>query len=70
MFRALIFLHCDGCHRMYHKLETTIYSDPRQWAEETKFLAAHAAKVGWYIPPSWENLLCTACNEEMMNVEF
>ncbi len=70
MLRALLFLHCDGCNRMHHKLYTTAYQNPGHWPEEIEALAAHAAKVGWYISPSWENLLCTACNEESMNVEF
>ena len=70
MLHALLFLHCDRCHRMYDKHRTTIYSDPHEWQEEIGALAGKATKVGWYMPPSWQNLLCTACNEESMNVEF
>jgi hypothetical protein len=55
---------------MYHKLSTTAYHNPGYWPEEIEALATHAAKAGWYISSSWENLLCKACNEESMNVEF
>ncbi|GEM_PF-2988839 len=70
MLRALLFLHCDGCHKMYEKLSTTSYRDPGDWPDEIEALAVQATKVGWYVPPSWQNLLCTACHEERMSVEF
>ena len=38
------------------------------WPEEIEALAVQATKVGWYVPPRWQNLLCTACNEEIMTV--
>lgn len=70
MLHAILFLHCDRCHRMYDKRLTTIYSDPHEWQGEFRALAAKAAKVGWYVPTSWQNLLCRACHEESRNAEF
>jgi len=70
MLRALVFVHCDGCHRMYEKLDVTMYSDPCDWPEEIKALTGHAKKAGWYIGPNWSHLLCTPCNEEFATVEF
>jgi hypothetical protein len=70
MLRALIFIHCDGCHRMYEKLYTTMNHDPNDWPEEVKTLAGPAEKAGWFVPPNWSNLLCTRCSEEYSKAEF
>lgn len=70
MLRAILIMHCDGCHRMYEKLQATIFSDPNDWPEEAKFLVGPAEKSGWYIDPNWSKLLCTTCNDEYSKVEF
>jgi hypothetical protein len=70
MMRAVVFMHCDECHKMNPNPYLTREHDAGWWHEELSDYLGKAEKSGWYVCESWSRILCAECHRALSSVEF